>query len=98
MGRAPGVWKGESWEENSGQPSRAFCSVGTNSLCREAFVISPEQGLQISRPSGLSCAGWASFPRGLGVPPSWEEWGLPYSVHTLVLQPRPRPTEAVDGG
>ena len=94
MGRTQGVWKGESWEENSGQLSKAFFSVGTNSLRREAFVISPEQGLQISHPSGLSCAGWASFPGGLGVPLSWEERGLPYSIQTLLLQPRPTPIEA----
>lgn len=43
MGRTRGVCRGKSWGESSGQQSKAFCSIGTNSLCRAAFVIGLEQ-------------------------------------------------------
>lgn len=72
----------EGWEENSGQRSKVFCSVGTNSLCREAFVISPEQGLLICHPSSLRCVGLASLPRGPQGFTALEGEGLLHSVQT----------------
>lgn len=73
--RSEGVWEGGSW--NSGQPSKAFCSVRTNSLCREAFVISPERALRLppSPSQRLGPVGLSIFPPAQFSSPSPAELG-----------------------
>lgn len=95
MRRIEGVWEGESWRELWAAVQGAL--QRRDKLAVQRRLLSAQS--RACSASSLSCVQWASLPRVLGAPLSWEEGFLYQSrLCNACYAPTPQARKLVDGG